>query len=238
MVGTQYRSLIVSTLSIGAALALIIAIALGTGFDRQVSDLFFDASAGRWLIDHDTSPLRLWFYDGPKALIILFGVGLLCIIARPALVPSRWITRREAAFVFTCLAVVPLVIGVIRNHSNVQCPVVLQQYGGSQSNDHAHVSLAGFLEPRRPGGCWPSGHASGGFALLCLAWLERRRITRCSLFAGAVTLGLAMGAYQLARGAHFASHVVATGLISALVIELLARLFKRPASNANVSTGH
>ncbi|MDH5500897.1 MAG: phosphatase PAP2 family protein, partial [Gammaproteobacteria bacterium] len=222
----QFRSLIFASLAAALALAATVAVARLTGIDQQLSELFFNQASGRWLIDHDTSGLRLWFYDGPKALIIFFGVFLLCVMLRPSLVPATWMTRGEAAFVFLCLAIVPLVIGVIRNNSNVQCPFTLQQFGGAQSNELAHVSLTGFIEARRPGGCWPSGHASGGFALLCLVFLERRRSTRRLLGLLGVVAGTAMGAYQVARGAHFASHVLVTGLISVLVCGGIAAVFQ------------
>lgn len=219
------RRLIASIAAILALLCLVIAAALTTQIDQQISKLFFDDTTGRWLVDHESSPLRFWFYDGPKRLIIVFGLVLLVTAIRPSLFRRGWFSRREALFLFACLALVPLTIGTIKKNSNVQCPVTLQQYGGSQSDASGHVSLHGFLDERRPGGCWPSGHASGGFALLCLAWLARPRRTRYCFAALGLTAGVAMGVYQLARGAHFASHVLVTGLIAVLLITVLGAAF-------------
>jgi membrane-associated PAP2 superfamily phosphatase len=221
----QRRTLIAPVLGASLLLCLVIAVALTTQTDRQISDLFFNPVTGRWLIDHDSSSLRPWFYDGPKLLIIVFGIVLAITAIRPTWFPPRWFDRREALFLFACLAVVPLTIGTIRKNSNVQCPVTLQQYGGTQSNESGNVSLDGFLEERQAGGCWPSGHASGGFALLCLAWLNRRRRIRYSFAVLGLTAGLSMGTYQVARGAHFASHVLVTGLIAILLIIVLSALF-------------
>jgi membrane-associated PAP2 superfamily phosphatase len=221
----QRRVLIASIAGILLLLGLVIAVALTTDLDRRISNAFYDPATGRWLIDHDSSSLRLWLYDGPKALIILFGLALVVTTIRPSMFPAGWLSRREAMFVFTCLAIIPISTGALKKNSNVQCPVVLQQYGGTHGDDEGHVSLAGFLQASRPGGCWPSGHASGGFALLCLAWLNRSTRARRRFVLLGMTTGLSMGIYQLARGAHFASHVAVTGLIAVLLIVVLEEAF-------------
>lgn len=225
MVKQQHRALISTTLVALAALGVVIALELTSNIDREISDRLFDPT-GAWLIDHHSSSLRLWLYDGTKVLIILFGIGTLGIVCWPRLARPGWVTRREALFVVACLAVVPLSVGVIKKYSNVQCPASLQRYGGTQSDDNAHLRLTSFFETHRNNGCWPSGHSSGGFALLCLAWLGRGNCSRLSLAVPGLVAGFATGAYQVARGAHFASHVLATGLIAFIVIALLANLFK------------
>ena len=222
MVDVQRRILILTELAALVVLVLVILVALTTGIDQQISDIFYDPSGAGWLVDHETSPLRLWFYDGPKALVILFGIGLIGVALRPSLPPTGWISRREAVFLLVCLAAVPATTGLIRNNSNVQCPMVLQQYGGTQNDESGRVSLSGFLGPHRPHGCWPSGHASAGFALLSLAWLSRRRSLRLSFAALGTTAGLAMGTYQVARGSHFASHVLVTAWVAVMLIAFLA----------------
>lgn len=222
MVDIQRRKLILTELATLVLLVLVILVALTTSIDQQISDGFFDPSGNGWLVDHATSRLRPWFYDGPKALVILFGIGLIGVVLRPSLVRPGWITRREAIFLLACLATVPAATGLIRNNSNVQCPNELQQYGGTQIKESGHVKLSGFLEPHRPHGCWPSGHASAGFALLSLSWLKRRRSSKLGFVLLGTTAGLAMGTYQVARGSHFASHVLVTGLVAVMLIEFLA----------------
>jgi membrane-associated PAP2 superfamily phosphatase len=231
MVNQQHRALISTTIIALAALALVIALELTSNIDREISDRFFDPS-GAWLVDHRSSGLRLWLYDGAKILIILFGIGMLGIVCWPRLARPGGITRREALFVLACLAAVPLAVGVIKKYSNVQCPASLQRYGGTQSDDDAHIQLTGFFETHRNSGCWPSGHSSGGFALLCVAWLGRGRCSRLRLAVPGLVAGFLTGAYQVARGAHFASHVLVTGLISIIVIALLAYLFETGETTA------
>jgi membrane-associated PAP2 superfamily phosphatase len=221
----QRRTLIASLVGIIFLLCLVIVVARTTDIDRQISNAFFDPVTGHWLVDHESSRLRLWFYDGPKLLIIAFGLLLATTIIRQSIFPVWWFTGRESLFVFACLAAIPLAVGTVKKYSNVACPIELQQYGGTESDDRGHVSVVGFLETRRNAGCWPSGHVSGGFALLCLAWLDRpRRIRRRFVVLG-MTAGLSMGIYQLARGAHFASHILVTGLIAVVLAVVLAAVF-------------
>ncbi|MCI0516440.1 MAG: phosphatase PAP2 family protein [Woeseiaceae bacterium] len=224
MVDRQRRTLTIAALVALASLVLLASLDRVGDVDREITERFVDVS-GTWLINHHGSSLRPWLYDGPKIAIALFGVGVLVLAYRPGLLSPGWLTRREALFVCACLAVVPLAIGVIKQHSNVQCPASLERYGGTQSNADAHLRITGFFETHRRGGCWPSGHTSGAFALLCLAWLERRRRVRLVLALPGLLAGVATGWYQVARGAHFASHILATALISIILISLLARAF-------------
>lgn len=222
MVNRQRQSLIIAAVLALAALAALVLTGLTGDVDREVTERYF-VSPGTWLIDHQQSPLRLWLYDGPKAVFVVFGIGMLGLACRQR---QGGISRREAMFVFACLAAVPLAVGFIKQHSNVQCPASLEQYGGTRSDADAHLRLAGFFETHRNGGCWPSGHSSGAFALFCLAWLDRRLPVRLALAMPGLLVGIATGWYQVARGAHFASHVVATALISVCLTALLAAVFR------------
>jgi membrane-associated PAP2 superfamily phosphatase len=57
-------------------------------------------------------------------------------------------------------------------------------------------------------GCFPSGHASGGFAWLCLYYLAYAHFPRQRILGlgTALVLGLGFGIGQQIRGAHFLSH--------------------------------
>jgi membrane-associated PAP2 superfamily phosphatase len=211
---------------IGAGLA-IIAVTQLSAVDLWLSDRAYDFDLGIWAIDHSSSVWRPVFYDGPKALIILFGLVLLAAIIRPAWLTSLRISRREAVFLFVSLATVPAVVGLVREYSSVSCPRALQHYGGQVDDSFGHVDVTQFFQKARPGGCWPSAHASGGFALLSLAFLGRTWRTRLQFAVFSLGVGSAMGTYQVLRGAHFASHVVVTSLIALALIQILASLEQR-----------
>jgi membrane-associated PAP2 superfamily phosphatase len=82
----------------------------------------------------------------------------------------------------------------------------------------------------------PAAHASSGFALFAVFFALRRIAPRAAqlAFAAAVLIGLAASGVQVARGAHFASHVLWTALIAYGVTLALDRLLaaarvRRPA---------
>ncbi len=208
------------TIMFGAALAIFAITQMGA-LDFWLSDHVYDFAQGSWAIDHSSSVWRVFFYDGPKALLILLGVVLLVLIARPAWLPKWRLSRREAVMVFICLATVPAVVGLVRNSSGVSCPRVLQHYSGPVADDLGHFDATRFFQTAPGGGCWPSAHASGGFALLCLAFLNRARRTRLQFAILGLSVGAAMGTYQVLRGAHFASHIVVTMLMALIVIQAL-----------------
>lgn len=212
-----------------AALAAGLALFEFTELDLAVQDRLYDFAANRWLVDGNEPVGRLVFYNAPKIAVIAAGVALLAL----ALGPARWrerlaFDRHGLAVAVLTLATLPALAGLGKNLTNVHCPSEVRRYGGVAP----YVKLcAPYPEDDRPeqkGHCFPAGHASGGFALLGFAWLRPGRTWR----RGAVRLSLAagwwMGAYQMAKGAHYLSHTVTTMLLAWLVAALWARMLLRP----------
>lgn len=196
-----------------------------TTLDLQVQDHFYDFAAGRWLIDGHDDAGRLWFYQGPKVVIALVGCTLLAL----ALGPRHWrrrlgFARPDLVIAILTLATLPLLAGLGKRHTGMHCPGELIRYGGDSPYEHLHLSIHTGGETR--GRCFPAAHASGGFALLGLAWLRSSRRWRI----GGVALGLAagwwMGGYQMLRGAHFLSHTLVTMLLAWIVVLAWRRLWR------------
>jgi membrane-associated PAP2 superfamily phosphatase len=107
-----------------------------------------------------------------------------------------------------------VVISGLKSISTVSCPWDLQAFGGPAD----YVGHWAFGVTDGGGGrCFPGGHASSAFAFLALApvWLRatsahHQRLGRW-VFWVAVILGLAFGATQTLRGAHYPSHTLWTG---------------------------
>ena len=76
---------------------------------------------------------------------------------------------------------------------------------------------------RCPGGCFPAGHASGGFALLGLVAARGTRRWRNGILALGLGLGWWMGGYQMLKGAHYLSHTLTTMIVAWLVVLLWRR---------------
>ena len=157
--------------------------------------------------------------------LILFALGLLWAISFPALSPS-WLGRRRAVFLFVSMAVIALTCTQLRDVTQMATPRALKVYGAVPPNAWEHLLLFDTKPAGYPSNAFPAGHASGGFALLSLAFAwgtasARRR----GVLIGCV-YGGAMGLYQVARGEHFLSHTLATAVLAWLIAASLARWLK------------
>lgn len=213
-----------------AFLVAVIVIATSTDIDTRITDALYAAGGGHWPVPHSGWPRRLT-YDGAKGVLAMFGLFLIAGVAYPALLRRTGLVRREAGYLLACLCLVPLVIGLIKYHSGVGCANALLRYGGNLPDALGHFTLGRLLSSPLSRGCWPSGHASGGFALLGLGFLPRTAAKRRLLWCIGFAAGGTMGAYQVLRGAHFPSHVLVTAALSQLAACALAELMlrERPA---------
>jgi len=201
-----------------------------TSIDLWLQDRFFDFERMRWLVDGSARLPRLLFYQSPKILLVLFGLGILLLAAVPT---TGWRERFGAAgkrrslwVVFATLATGPALIGLGKATTNIFCPYEIERYGG----DVAYVRVLDCTPPgsapARRGRCFPAGHASGGFALLALAGLGRSRRSQVLGAALGMGAGLWMGLYQILKGAHYLSHTVITAFVLWIVFLLWRRILQ------------
>jgi membrane-associated PAP2 superfamily phosphatase len=188
----------------------------GTGGERL--DLWFQGlfwNGTSWLVPHEAKWGRVLAYDGPKALIIAFALVSL-VLAIKAMVQGR--VSRLHWFNLACLAAVSVLCTQLRAVSHMATPLDLKLYGGAWE----HLLLFQPKPALYPSHAFPAGHASGGFALICLYWSLPAAHRRAGLAVG-LGLGAWMGLYQIARGEHFLSHTLATAALAWLVCALLVR---------------
>lgn len=183
-----------------------------------MQDRFFDFAARRWIVDGSEPAGRLIFYDGPKIAVFALAAALLALAAGPARGRERLaFGRRELCAALLTLGTVPALAGLGKSVTNTFCPSEIRRYGG----DVPYVQLCSPYpagdRPARRGHCFPAGHASGGFALLGLAWLRSSRRWRIGGLALGLAAGWWMGAYQMLKGAHYLSHTVTTMLLAWIV---------------------
>jgi membrane-associated PAP2 superfamily phosphatase len=199
--------------SVAAALVFIVTLlAMVTDFDLAISDALYSPH-NSWPVSHAYGALRFFLYDGPIWLLGLLAIGLAAAAAFPRLLGQSGLSRRECLFALTCLVATPVLVGTLKDLSGVACAYDLARYGGTLSDELGRYP---FMHPGA-GRCWPAAHPSGAFALLCLGALHRPRHVRRSLWLLALGAGLVLGAYQVARGAHFVSHVIITALVAQVV---------------------
>jgi len=189
-----------------AVLAWLFAV---TDWDLRLSDPFYDPLSGGWPYK------RSWWaggliHTGGKYLILLIGISALLAYAASFARRAwrRW--RNPALFLCLCIGLSTGLVALGKQLSNRHCPWDYDRYGGS-------VPYAGlFAEPPAecgPGRCFPAGHASGGFSLMGLYFVARRKARALAGLGAGVLLGAVFGFGQVARGAHFASHNLWTAAI-------------------------
>jgi membrane-associated PAP2 superfamily phosphatase len=105
-------------------------------------------------------------------------------------------------------------------------PRDLTVYGAVAPNAWDHLLLFDAKPANYPSHAFPAGHASGGFALLSLAFAWASATSRRRGFLIGCAYGGAMGLYQIARGEHFLSHTLATAALAWLLAAVLARWLK------------
>jgi len=221
---------------LGLAVALLLgSIALFelTGVDLWLQDHFYNATTHRWVVDEKEPVGRAIFYNGPKAVVWAVALAVLAFAAGP----SRWrerfqFNRRGLWLALLVIGTVPALAGLGKKYTNIFCPSEIRRYGG----DVAYVRLCESYpvddKPPRHGGCFPAGHASGGFALLGLLAVRNTRRWRNSAIAAALLLGWWMGTYQMLKGAHYLSHTVTTMLVAWIIVLLWQRALRIPPSGS------
>jgi membrane-associated PAP2 superfamily phosphatase len=138
-----------------------------------------------------------------KWLMVAFWV--FCLAWRPL--------RRGALY----MAVIVGVVHLLRYYSPYPCPWDLPEFGGTDPE---------------AGRCLPAAHPLTGFALfgLALALRESRPRAARRALAAAIAIGLVAGSVQVARGAHFPSHVLWTGWLAWAATLALAAARRRASS--------
>jgi len=201
-----------------------------TSIDLWLQDFFFNFSTKQWLVDEDAPIPILFFYTGPKVLIIALSVGLFVLAAGPARWRARWpvpgARRVDIWVAIDTLAAAPGLIAISKATTNVFCPRDIQRYGGSVPYVRVMEICEPGTRPEKRGRCFPAGHASGGYALFGLAGLATTRRGRWIGVGIGFVVGSIMGVYQMLKGAHYLSHTVVTVLVCWIVFLLLRRLFK------------
>lgn len=198
-----------------------------TGLDLWLQDHFYNFSTHRWLVDENEPVGRVIFYNGPKTLISIIGIAVLGF----AVGPKRWrerfkFSRRGLWLGVLVIVTVPIMAGIVKKYTNTFCPAEIRRYGGDVAYAKLCEAYPADDRPAGRGGCFPAGHASGGFALLGLLAIWPTRRWRNAVFVLALGLGWWMGIYQMLKGAHYLSHTITTMLMAWIVVLLWRRALR------------
>ena len=184
-VGTAVRpALLVAALA--AAAFLIWLVFERAGLDRWITGLAYDPASRRFPLQH-AWVLEKAGHDVLEWVMAAFWV--VCLAWRPL--------RRGAIY----MALAALSVWLLRHYSVHSCPWDLAEYGSPSIG---------------PGRCSPAAHPIVGFALFGVYFALRPHHATAArvALAAAWFIGVAVGAAQIARGAHFASHVLWTAWVA------------------------
>lgn len=229
----RMKQLVFWTLILVAAIALFEV----TSLDLWVQDRLLNMETGRWMVDRNDPFLRLLFYTGVKGGIIVFGVVLLLVygfsycekggerIERSAL-------RQRCLLVILSVIIVPSTIAELKTVTNIYCPSQIERYGGDKPYVKLFNAYPATCRGCDSGRCFPAGHASGGFSLMVLYHVFRKRKHKALGLIAGLGLGWAMGLYQMMKGAHFLSHTVVTMVASWIMILFIVEVARRVHNTA------
>ncbi len=147
--------------------------------------------------------------------------------------PKLWVPRKTQLWWFLTMLICIAAISILKYYSVSSCPWDLAMFGGTAK----HLShWAIFSADGGPGRCFPSGHVSGAFSLLAVSFALRPVSPRAARWAliFVLLIGAILGAGQVARGAHFVSHVLYSGMICWVICLISAHLLARLNAPASV----
>lgn len=197
-----------------------------TGADLLVSQWFGTAQGFAWREHWLTARL---LHEGGRWLSFGVLAALLVHLWRPLPMAPTMLRALRVWWVVATLVCL-LLIPMVKSRSLISCPWDLAQFGGAARYlSHWTAQAWGGAGDGGSGRCFPSGHASGAFSFITGWFVLRgqfRRAAWCWL-AGVVMLGLVFGVAQVARGAHYPSHVAWTAWIC-WVVSALAWHAARP----------
>ncbi|GGD30613.1 hypothetical protein GCM10012288_00800 [Malaciobacter pacificus] len=197
-----------------------------TNLDILIQNFFFNFETSKWLINKDEPILRLFLYDGLKKVLITFAlvIAISLIFFRKKELIIKY--KKGLLIVLLSSIIVPITIGALKAVSNTPCPKNIEHFGGDYPNIKVFESYPSDFIQEKKIKCWPAGHVSGGFALLSLFFLFKKRKNKIIAITSAFTLAWAMGLYKMLIGDHFLSHTIITMLIAWCEILIISKFIK------------
>ncbi len=201
--------------------------------DMWLQNFLYDFESATWLWDRDEKISKFLFYDGIKILIVVFFLVMLisAVCFRTSLCVQNH--REGLAIVILSILLIPLLVGSLKAITNMPCPKNLKHYGGSYPTVSLLKPYPENFHQTKQIKCYPAGHASGGFALLSLVFLFKKKKHKVLAVSVALSVGWVMGAYKMIIGDHFLGHTMVTMLLSWFITLLIAKTVTTYSKNRN-----
>lgn len=191
------------------ALFLVLFLVLLGGGDLWLADHLYALQGDHWALQSHWLTSTV-LHEGGRRLSVLLGLLVLglWIISLGNSGWQRW--RRPLGTLLLSVLASTVLVSVLKFYSPLHCPWDLQRYGGTLA-DSAHWPGTGLASGR----CFPSGHASAGYAWLALYFFFAavKPAWRWPGLVAGLAAGAVFGLAQQLRGAHFLSHDLIAALL-------------------------
>jgi membrane-associated PAP2 superfamily phosphatase len=187
--------------------------------DFALADWLYRSEGMRWALRRDFVASTLLHSFGQTVSWLLFGITLgLALVSSCGSHLSRY--QRGLRYVATSMACSVVLITLSKHVIPIPCPWDLQRYGGLLPPG----GWLGWQQVASLKGCFPSGHATGGYSLFAWYFFARHYRFRYPslLLLVASVMGIVFGAAQQVRGAHFLSHDLTTAVVCWVIAYSLA----------------
>lgn len=187
---------------------VVLAFILTGELDMKIASWIYAAGGDAWIYKNGFWTETVIHKLG-RNLTYLGVLSLLALVALSYVSPRIGPKRRPLAWLIVAIVLSTGIVSIVKRYSGLDCPWSIWGLGGS----NPYITLFD-LRPMTSG-CFPSGHASGGYAWLALYFffLEACPRYRWKGLAVGLCVGLLFGIGQQLRGAHFLSHDVITALV-------------------------
>lgn len=183
--------------------------------DEQLAALF--VTAGQWPYKDNPWLLQVIHNGGHKASLIVYaGLWIYWLIRRLNGRPPLGL-----AYALSAVGISVVAINICKHFLHFPCPwQALNEWG----------EFMPYQWRPEAGGCFPSGHASSGWAWVCLYYVGRKYFPaqRYLLLLPALVVGLLFGTAQQLRGAHFISHDLVCIYLCWMIASLLYYVWPSP----------
>jgi len=217
MTGTKY---IFSNVVLHLALGLILIIFIQySNFDVWVSNQFFNALSNQFILQK-YSTLGNQLHDKSKIILIIIGL-IFWLISLGHIIKNEWFINKNIIkkinFISAMSIIIPVIILIIRDNSLSHCPRDLIIFNGSYNYFKLlDIQSSGLA----PGHCNPASHAASFVWLMSIPWAFLNGSSRVKAYFLTILFAILMSSVQIARGAHFLSHILWSVWISSFIITI------------------
>jgi membrane-associated PAP2 superfamily phosphatase len=214
-----------------ATSAIALSLSLGDGrLDLTIARWFFDDARRIFPLTNEWF-LKTLLHDAARMVSAVAALALLGITVMSWLAPQlKGVRAHREALLYTSAStlVAAALVGALKHFSAHACPWDLAIFGGAAPY---HSLFAVHAAAPNVNGCFPAAHPLAGYAWLAVGFalypLARRRAWQS--WAVAFALGTLLGGVQIARGAHFLSHVLwSAWVVWGVNLALLGSIVHRP----------